>query len=367
MVSISPYTMKFAGYKIAQGRMSLDLRYTVRNGQLEGTNRIIVDNLTLGERVESPDALKLPLELAIAILKDSNGRIDLGLPVSGNLNDPQFSYGAIVAKAIGALFTRIVSAPFRALAGLFGGGGGGGERLETVVFDAGSDRLLPPEREKLQQVAQLLGQRTQLKLLVPAQYSENADGAALRARAVRTEVARRAGFRLASGEDPGPLDMADRNVRGALRSLYADRFGDAELDKQRKAAEAAAPAPAAPAPAASAPVASASAPAAGAAAVQAEAAPARLPLWQRLGKLIQGEPQVADTTAFYNQLRQRLVQTQPLEPDALTRLGTQRANVVVAAVREAGVDPARAVAGAPENVGSEPGRPVPLKLGLGTR
>lgn len=359
MVSISPYTMKFAGYKIAQGRMSLDLRYTVRNGQLEGANRIVVDNLTLGERVESPDALKLPLELAIAILRDSNGRIDLGLPVSGNLNDPQFSYGAIVAKAIGALFTRIVSAPFRALAGLFGGGGGG-ERLETVVFDAGSDRLLPPEREKLQQVAQLLGQRTQLKLLVPAQYSEGADGAALRARAVRMEVARRAGFRLANGEDPGPLDMADRNVRGALRSLYADRFGDAELDRQKKAAEAAAPAPAASAPAASAS-------AAGASAGRAEAAPASLPLWLRLGKLIQGEPQVADTTAFYSQLRQRLVQTQPLESDALTRLGTQRANVIVAAVREAGVDPARAAAGAPENIGSEPGRAVPLKLGLETR
>lgn len=92
-----------------------------------------------------------------------------------------------------------------------------------------------------------------------------------------------------------------------------------------------------------------------------------MPLWQRLGKLIQGEPQVADSTAFYNQLRQRLVQTQPLEPDALTRLGAQRANAVVAAVREAGVDPARAVAGAPENVASEPGRAVPLKLGLGTR
>ncbi len=372
MVSISPYTMKFAGYRIAQGRMSLDLRYTVRNGQLEGANRIIVDNLTLGERVESPDALKLPLELAVAILKDSNGRIDLGLPVSGNLNDPQFSYGAVIRKAIGVLLTRIVSAPFRALAGLFGAGGGG-ERLETVVFDAGSDRLLPPEREKLQQVAQLLGQRPQLKLLVPAQYSESADGAALRGRAVRIEVARRAGLRLASGEDPGPVDLADRNVRAALRSLYADRFGDAELDKQRKAAEAAASAPAAsaPAPAATAPAApgasAESPPAAGATAGRAAAAPAGLPLWQRLGKLIQGEPQVADSTAFYNQLRQRLVQTQPLEPDALTRLGAQRANAVVAAVREAGVDPARAVAGAPENVASEPGRAVPLKLGLGTR
>jgi len=77
MVSVSPYSMKFAGYKITEGKISLDLRYKVRNSQLEGANQIVIDKLTLGERVESPDALKLPLELAIAILKDSEGRIEL--------------------------------------------------------------------------------------------------------------------------------------------------------------------------------------------------------------------------------------------------------------------------------------------------
>ena len=106
--------MKFAGYKIAEGKISLDLQYKVRDGQLEGANQIVIDKLTLGERVDSPDALKLPLELAIAILKDSDGRIDLGLPVSGNIDDPQFSYGALIWKAIGNLLTKIVTAPFRA-------------------------------------------------------------------------------------------------------------------------------------------------------------------------------------------------------------------------------------------------------------
>ena len=148
MVSASPYSMKFAGYKIAEGKISLDLQYKVRNGQLEGANQIVIDKLTLGERVDSPDALKLPLELAIAILKDSNGRIDLGLPVSGNMNDPQFSYGAIIWKAISNVLTKIVTAPFRALGSLFGISG---EKLEAIDFDPGSDRLLPPEREKLKQ------------------------------------------------------------------------------------------------------------------------------------------------------------------------------------------------------------------------
>ena len=179
MVPTSPYSMKFAGYKIAEGKISLDLQYKIRNSQLEGANQIVIDKLTLGERVDSPDALKLPLELAIAVLKDSDGRIDLGLPVSGNINDPQFSYGALIWKAIGTLLTRIVTAPFRAIGALLGVSG---EKLESIDFDSGSASLLPPEREKLKQVAQLLGKRPQLKLSVPGGYSEAADGAALRAR-----------------------------------------------------------------------------------------------------------------------------------------------------------------------------------------
>lgn len=348
MVAGSPYTMKFAGYKIAEGKLSVDLQYQVRNGQLEGTNQIVIDKLTLGERVDSPDALKLPLEFAIAILKDSDGRIELGLPISGNLNDPQFSYGAIFWKAIGNLLTSIVTAPFRALGRLLGGGSG--EKLEAIDFDPGSDRLLPPEREKLKQVAQLLAKRTQLKLSVPGQYSEVADGAALRSRAARIEIARRAGIKDGT-EDPGPLDPGDPAVRRALRELYAERFGDAELDQQKKAAEAGSAA-AMGAPSASG--------------AQTESAQAKLPLWQRVGKMIQGEPQVADASAFYNKLRERLDQSQPLPADALTRLGAQRANAILAALNEAGVEPARAVATAPEKVSSASGKPVPLKLALGT-
>lgn len=346
MASASPYAMKFAGYKIAEGKISLDLQYKVRNNQLEGANQIVIDKLTLGERVDSPDALKLPLELAIAILKDSNGRIDLGLPVSGNMSDPQFSYGAVIWKALGNVLTKIVTAPFRALGKLFGISG---ERLEAIEFDPGSAKLLPPEREKLNQVAQMLSKRAQLKLSVPGQYSEAADGAALKARAVRVEIAKRAGITLETGEEPGPADLRDRAVRGALRDLYAERFGAAELDQQKKAAESTAAAPTGE-PAAANP--------------KTEAAQERLPLWQRVGKLIQGEPQVADASSFYLKLQERLDQNQPLAADALTRLGAQRASVILSTLQENGVDPARALAAAPEKVDSDAGKPVPLKLDL---
>ena len=141
-------------------------------------------------------------------------------------------------------------------------------------------------------------------------------------------------------------------IRGVLRGLYAERFGQAALDKQKKAAEGGAVAPAA---AASMP------------STQTEAAQAKLALWQRVGKVIQGEPQVADASAFYNQLQAGLNQNQPLATDVLVKLGAQRAEAILAALQEAGVDPARAVAAAPEKVESDVGKPVPLKLGLAAK
>jgi hypothetical protein len=342
MVSASPYTMKFAGYKVAEGKISLDLQYKVRNRQLDGTNQVVLDKLTLGERIDSPDALKLPLELALAILKDSDGRIDLGLPVSGDMNDPQFSYGALIWKAVGNVLTKIVTAPFRALGNLLGISA---DKLEAIDFDAGSAVLLPPEREKLKQVAQILAKREQLKLAVPGQYSDT-DGAALRAQAVRRAVAAKAGIKLEAGEEPGPLNLGERKVRGALRDLYGERFGKAELDKQKKAAESAAPAPAAASASASAPAA------------------AKIPVLQRLGKLIEGEPQVADTGAFYTGLREQLEAKQPLPADALSKLGAQRSAVILAALQQDGTPAARVSAGAPEKTEAAPGKLVGLKLGL---
>ncbi len=347
MVSASPYTMKFAGYKVAEGKISLDLQYKVRNRQLDGTNQIVLDKLTLGERIDSPDALKLPLELALAILKDSDGRIDLGLPVSGDMSDPQFSYGALIWKAVGNVLTKIVTAPFRALGNLLGISA---DKLEAIDFDAGSAVLLPPEREKLKQVAQILAKREQLKLAVPAQYSDT-DAAALRAQAVRRAVASKAGIKLEAGEEPGPLNLGERKVRGALRDLYAERFGKAELDKQKKAAEAASPAASA----------SASADA------TAPAAAAKIPVWQRLGKLIEGEPQVADTGAFYKGLREQLEAKQPLPADALSKLGSQRSAAILAALQQDGTPASRVSAGAPEKTDAAPGKLVGLKLGLAAK
>jgi hypothetical protein len=363
MVAASPYSMKFAGYKIAQGKISLDLQYKVRNGQLDGNNQVVLDNLTLGDRIDSPDALKLPLELALAILKDSNGRIDLGIPVAGNMNDPSFSYGAVVWKALGNIMTKIVTSPFRALGNLFGVSG---DKLEAVEFDAGSDVVLPPEREKLKQVAQILAKKPDLKLSVPGLYSEANDGAALRAQALRRAVLAKADIKLAAGEQPGPLDIGQRKVRTALRDLYAERFGAAELDKEKKAAEASAGATNAPTTAApGAAAASTGDSVSGSPAGTASAAAKKLPMLQRLGKLVQGEPQVADATTFYGKLQARLEQNQPLPKDALPQLGAQRAAAVVALLKEAGATTVSAAA--PVTTDSAAGKPVAVKLQLSAK
>lgn len=206
---MSPYSATFAGRKIASGKVSLDLQYKINNSKLAGNNKILLEQFKLGERVESPTAVDLPLDLAIALLTDSNGKIDLSLPVSGNVDAPDFSYGHVIWQAITTVITRIVTAPFRALGALFGSGA---ETLGDIVFDPGSARILPTEQEKLRRVAEGLQKKADLKLLVQGLYHQNLDGQVLRSRAVRADLAAREGLKLAPGEDPGPVGFDRKSV-----------------------------------------------------------------------------------------------------------------------------------------------------------
>ncbi len=224
MTRLTPYTATFAGRKIDSGKLSLDLQYKIKQRQLQGENQVVMERLTLGERVESPTAKDLPLDLAIALLQDSAGRIDLGLPVSGNLDDPQFSYGQIVWKAITNVLTKIVTAPFRALGALFGGG----EAVESIVFDAGAAELSPPEREKLVRLAGVLAQRPALALKVGGNHAD-VDRVALQDVQLRRVIAARMGQRRAEKGDPGPISTRQPKVQEALEALYKDGFGAAEL------------------------------------------------------------------------------------------------------------------------------------------
>lgn len=219
MNKLTPYSGKFAGRRIDSGKLSVDLEYKIKQRQLAGENKFVINKLVLGERVESKDAADLPLDLAIAILEDSDGVIDLDLPISGSLDDPQFSYGSIVWKAIKNVLTKIVTAPFRALGKLFGGSG---ENLDAIVFEAGQTKLSPPEQEKIKSVSQALGKRLGLALSIAPSYDASLDKRALQELALRRKVADEMGITTEAGQQPGPIDLTNPKVQKAIDSLRDD-------------------------------------------------------------------------------------------------------------------------------------------------
>jgi hypothetical protein len=177
LTTTSPYAGKFAGYKIEKGKLSLNLKYKVSGDDFSGENEIVVEQLTLGERVESPDATELPVSLAVALLKDSNGNIELDVPVEGDLNDPHFDYGKVVSDAMSKIITNIVSSPFAALGSLVGGSG---EELSHIEFEFGSATLRPEQIEKLDKLAKILQERPALRLETTGRADKENDGSALR-------------------------------------------------------------------------------------------------------------------------------------------------------------------------------------------
>ena len=218
---LTPYVVRFAGYRVTAGTLSSDLRYQVKEGRLVGDNRFVLNKVELGEKVDSPTAMDLPLKLALSLLEDENGIINIGVPVRGDLQNPEFSFGAVARRAIGTVLRNIVSAPFRALASLFGGSG---EKMDVIAFDPGSAELAPPERQKLDKLADALVKRPNVKLLVHPAVSEAQDAAALRSQAARRAVLSRMGVKLDAGEDPGPVDSASPAAQQAIAALYAERF-----------------------------------------------------------------------------------------------------------------------------------------------
>ena len=220
MTPMTPYSATFVGRRIAAGTLDLNLQYKIDRGALVGDNKVVLRRLQLGERVESPGAMRLPLDLAIAILSDSSGVIDLELPVRGDVDSPEFSYGHLVWQALVNVITKVATAPFRALAGLFGGSS---ENVQAIAFESGSDAVRPPEREKLKRVAEVLGKRPRLKLTVHGGYEPQADGEALRSLRVRRDLARLLEVKVKPGEDPDPVAFDRPKTQRALERLHAER------------------------------------------------------------------------------------------------------------------------------------------------
>jgi len=185
LTPFSSYSGKYAGYAIEKGKLSLFVKYKIENDQLTAENRVFLDQLTFGDPVESPDATKLPVKLAIALLQNRNGEIDINLPISGSLNDPQFSVGGLVVKVIVNLFVKAVTAPFALIGSMFGGDS---EQLSNVEFDFGRAAITPDAQKRLENLAKALADRPALKLEIEGRVDLDLDREGLKSARIERKV-----------------------------------------------------------------------------------------------------------------------------------------------------------------------------------
>jgi uncharacterized protein involved in outer membrane biogenesis len=225
MTSLSTYAAKYAGYNIEKGKLSLFVKYKIENNQLEAENRIFIDQLTFGEAVESPGASRLPVSLAVSLLKNRNGEIDINLPISGSLDDPQFSIGGLVARVIGNLFVNALTSPFRLLASLFGGGSGG-EELSFIEFEYGRASLSPASQKRLENLAKALIDRPALKLEIDGRVDLERDREGLKharierkVKSLKREELLKKGVEVASLND---VEISPQEYPVLLERVYRD-------------------------------------------------------------------------------------------------------------------------------------------------
>jgi outer membrane protein OmpA-like peptidoglycan-associated protein len=329
MPTLSPYSATFAGRRIQSGTMDVDLQYKINQSALEGENRVILQQVQLGERVEAPGVTRLPLDLAIAILSDEEGRIDLALPVRGNVDRPEFSYGHLIWQALVTVITKVATSPFRALGALFGDGDP--DQLQTVVFEAGSDIVRPPEQAKLKQVAEALGKRPRLKVTVQGAYDPKVDGEALRSLAIRQDLARRLDIKLKPGEDPGPVAFDQAKTQRELEAMLTERGGEKSMEELQ---------------------------------TEYEKRTGKKP--ERANRVLALIGRGSSDRAFYEAMFQRLVQDVPLSDAEVTALGKRRGDAIARVLKErAGTAGARVEVGEPDDGSRAERNAVATRLALG--
>ena len=227
LTTLTPYSGKFAGYRIRKGRLNIDLHYQIKQGQLTAENKVLLEQLELGEQVDSPDAVDLPIRLAIALLKDTEGKIDIQLPISGDLNNPQFSVMPIVWQTLRNLVLRAAQAPFKFIGGLVSGGDE--VNMDRVPFSAGSSELDPQARGTLDTLASALKERPVLRLEVQGVSAQASDGPLLAEQRLQREyqstyykILQRRGDQVPA--DASSLDVPEDEKMVMLEGIYRARL-----------------------------------------------------------------------------------------------------------------------------------------------
>ena len=225
LAQFSAYSGKYIGYGIEKGKLSFDVAYKVENDQLSAENALILDQLTLGEKVESDSAVNLPVSLALSLLKDRNGVIDINLPIGGSLNDPEFSVGGIVLRVIVNLVQKTVTAPFSLLASIIGDT----EELSWLPFEPGSHVISADAEKKLTALAKALEERPGLSLEIAGRYDPVIDSEGLGKmtilRKIKAEKARKTGQTIAIKD----IILSEKEYADGVEELY----GDEDFDKPK--------------------------------------------------------------------------------------------------------------------------------------
>jgi hypothetical protein len=221
LTRLTPYAAKYAGYAIDKGKLSMDVSYHIENGTLSAQNRLNLDQLTFGDKIDSPDATKLPVKLAVALLKNRRGEIDINLPISGSLSDPQFSVGGILFRVFVNLIVKAVTAPFALLGSAFGGG----DELAYVEFAPGTTALSAATQAKLDTLVKALKDRPGLKLDIAGRVDPQSDKDGLQRASLEQKLkSQMLKEQLRQGKEVAPeeLFLSDADKARYLERVYKD-------------------------------------------------------------------------------------------------------------------------------------------------
>jgi hypothetical protein len=219
--TFNPYSGKFAGYNIAKGKLTTEFHYKVDDRKLDATHHIVVDQLEFGEKTESKQAVSLPIKLAVALLKDKNGVIDLSFPLTGTIDDPQFKLGPVIWSVVVRILEDAVTAPFRLLARAFGGG----PDMQFIDFEPGAADLDAAGTDKAHAIAKALVERPQLKIEVPIAALKELDGASLVDAQLKSQITDAQALRKKAS---APFDQLDAAAKVEVLTLvYQSDFGGA--------------------------------------------------------------------------------------------------------------------------------------------
>ena len=225
--AFNPAVMTFAGYQIASGRLNLNLNYKAKDGELNGSNQIIIKKVVLGDEVPDFTGKKLPLGLAIALLEDSDDTIDVTVKIAGNVDSPEFSASGLVWQAISNVLTNIATAPFRALAALIGVGG-----EEGINAVPGEAVFLAVDQDRLEKFGEYLIKRPNSSLEIIGTYDPVQDRKELARAKADSAILKDSGFKLIPGEPIPVPSLSDPRVQSGLKSAYAQYIGRIKLGQR---------------------------------------------------------------------------------------------------------------------------------------